>query len=416
MIRYDKEAIEKAPTVVVICRDIGNYHAARFAASCRVIPSLTVIETCSQSEYREFKATGASPFKKVTLYQSRQDYQAAFRSGELWRKLQMSLASLSPDVVAVSGWATAESFAAIDWARVNGRGLVVLSESQSSDAERSAFRELLKRRVVQQFDAALVGGQSHAKYIYELGLRANTAFLGYDVVDNDYFSRHADEARLRSSELRQELGLPGRYILASGRFVPKKNLPTMVHAYAEATASVVDSPDLVVIGDGPERAAVEAAIRASNVSKKVHLIGFRSYEVLPALYGLAEAFIHVSTSEQWGLVVNEACASGVPIILSKACGSAPELLADGHNGYLVDPNSIRSIAEAVRRISLMPAAERAIFGNAGRRLIAHWGPDRFASGLLAACSVAKSCRPRRYAYSDRLLVRLIATRSIESVM
>jgi 1,2-diacylglycerol 3-alpha-glucosyltransferase len=59
--------------------------------------------------------------------------------------------------------------------------------------------------------------------------------------------------------------------------------------------------------------------------------------------GLASAFIQASTTEQWGLVVNEAMASGLPVLVSERCGCAPDLVKNGVNGYTFDPYDIKEI-------------------------------------------------------------------------
>ncbi len=111
----------------------------------------------------------------------------------------------------------------------------------------------MKRRIVDLFSAALVGGQRHVEYLAELGMPRERIFTGYDVVDNHYFRQKAEEIRSQRSpppptslrqgyggsrgyggqEVRKKYGLPENYFLASARFIEKKNLPTLIQAYAE---------------------------------------------------------------------------------------------------------------------------------------------------------------------------------------
>ena len=91
--------------------------------------------------------------------------------------------------------------------------------------------------------AALVGGQRHVEYLVELGMPRERVFTGYDVVDNHYFHQKAQEVRSQRSsasakatadrEVRQKYALPENYFLASARFIEKKNLSTLIEAYAE---------------------------------------------------------------------------------------------------------------------------------------------------------------------------------------
>src|SRR5207249_7810560 len=97
--------------------------------------------------------------------------------------------------------------------------------------------------IVGFYSAALVGGQRHVDYLVELGMPVDRIFTGYDVVENNYFARRSLEIRnshLRRGyggqaafEIRKQYGLPENYFLASARFIEKKNLPTLIRAYAE---------------------------------------------------------------------------------------------------------------------------------------------------------------------------------------
>src|SRR6185437_13984414 len=95
---------------------------------------------------------------------------------------------------------------------------------------RTWWKEAMKRRMVDLFSAALVGGQPHVEYLVELGMPRKRVFIGYDVVDNDYFGRHTAEIRNSRFEIRSKCSLPENYFLASARFIEKKNLPTLIQA------------------------------------------------------------------------------------------------------------------------------------------------------------------------------------------
>ena len=139
--------------------------------------------------------------------------------------------------------------------------------------------------------------------------------------------------------LRQRLGLPERYFLASARFIEKKNLSGLLHAYAAYRRATPDDPwSLVVLGDGELRPELERLRGELGLDDVVSFPGYRSYQELPAYYGLASCFVHASTTEQWGLVVNEAMAAGLPVLVSNRCGCAANLVQEdgvqeGGNGF-----------------------------------------------------------------------------------
>ena len=250
-----------------------------------------------------------------------------------------ALEQTNPDVVAVNGWNNFGSLIAANCCVRRGIPMVVMSESSRQDEPRTWWKEAIKRRIVGLYSAALVGGQRHVEYLVELGMPRERIFTGYDVVDNDYFrGKRRKRSRSQRSKVRQKYALPENYFLASARFIEKKNLPKLIQAYAEyrrrsevgsEKSEVSNSKvpwDLVVLGDGPLRRNSDVSTLNSDLNEHVHLPGFKPYDELPVYYALANAFVHASTTEQWGLVVNEAIASGLPVIVSDRCGCAPELV------------------------------------------------------------------------------------------
>jgi 1,2-diacylglycerol 3-alpha-glucosyltransferase len=172
---------------------------------------------------------------------------------------------------------------------------------------------------------------------------------------------------------------------------------------------------LVILGDGPERTAVENAIQLCGVEPVVHLPGFRGYEHIPAFYGLSEAFVHVSASEQWGLVINEAMASGVPVIASRPCGAARTVIQDGVSGLLTGTD-VSSISDALVRLFGMTQEQRSSIGHSGATAIKDWGPERFGSGMRAAVDSAQKA-PRRGSIPiwDRPILNRLQRKVIDTV-
>jgi glycosyltransferase involved in cell wall biosynthesis len=373
-----------------------------------------VYSLVNSADFREFLSTDTAARDAVRMFEGQEEYVRAVRSGALWKKIHAELASFSPAVVVVAGWSFPESLAAISWARSSGARAVVMSESQLHDAPRSALREALKRRVVSACDAALVGAQSHADYAVRLGIPRAGAVLGYDAVDNEHFSAGADAARAEPGAGRSMHGLPERYLLACGRFMAKKNFHGLIDAFARAIGRNDTGHHLVILGDGQERSRLEEAARNSGLASRIHMPGFRSYDVLPAFYGLADGFAHVATSEQWGLVVNEAAAAGLPLVVSRPTGAAA-LVHEGRNGFLVDPHEADHLAQALGRLMASSREARDEMGAQSRHIVAEWGPQRFARGLRQACEYALARPPRRLGMGDRAILRAMSRMWISTV-
>jgi glycosyltransferase involved in cell wall biosynthesis len=298
--------------------------------------------------------------------------------------------------------------------------MVVMSESSRQDEPRTWWREGIKRHIVGLYSAALVGGQRHVEYLAELGMPGERVFTGYDVVDNDYFRQKAEEVRSRRSEVRQKYALPENYFLASARFVEKKNLPKLIQTYGEyrrrssafakATADkeiAAKVPwDLMVLGDGPLRETLNSQLSTLNLNEHVHLPGFEPYDELPVYYALANAFVHASTTEQWGLVVNEAIASGLPVIVSDRCGCAPELV--NGNGFTFDPTNEHELTTRLLEMASLSDQERKQLGDNSYRIAANFAPERFGEGLERAASVAMGVPQKRFGVMDRALLLVTA--------
>lgn len=380
--------------LAILTRQIGHYHDARYRGAAAAIDRVTVISTANQGGFAEFLAADTGAYAVEKLFPDRAAYDAGVASGALRTRLEETLARLSPDVIAISGWSNPESMIAIRWARERGVRLVMMSETQGDDAARFFLREAVKKRIVSACDAALVGGPPQAAYIRQLGIPESRVFMGYNAVDNAHFAAGALEARSKAEALRKEHGLPDRYILASCRFIAKKNLPNLVSAYADVVGQRDKTlPDLLILGDGDTRAEIEHAARAGGVEAHVHLPGYRGYEVLPALYALADLFVHVSTVEQWGLVINEAMASGTPVLASEPCGATRSLILDGENGIVVAPTR-EGIAHGLSRFFALSEEQREAMADAAASTIAGWGPDRFGSGMKSAAEAALAAPAR----------------------
>ena len=446
------EIVKTEPRVAVLFQRFGPYHHARLNAAGRLMP-VWGLEACAMEDtYAWARVEGAAAFTKVTLTErsSGDRHWKQKLQHELWH----SLDEIKPHVVVVPGWSSAEALSALRWCGKTVTPPVVMSESTAWDERRVAWKEWIKGRLVKLNSAGLAGGVPQGDYLAQLGLPREHVFSGYDVVDNDYFATRAAEARSQELVVRGQksevkishlptLHLPSSpFFLASARFVEKKNLSRLIEAYAryrelaekaeiERQKTEIGSqepgdgrwkmgderwkpearptPDiwsLVLLGDGPLRSSIFDLRSSLGLDACVHLPGFKQYEELPLYFGLAGAFVHASTTEQWGLVVNEAMASGLPVLVSNRCGCARDLVQEGVNGFQFDPCNVEQLAQLMLRVSdsRFPVSD---FGAASRRIISAWGPERFANGLRDAVTIAlKNPRPRPGAL-DWLLLRLI---------
>lgn len=372
--------------IAVLFDMLGPYHLARLEA-LGASKDVVAVEIAARSGVYGWEPIDATTsFGRETLFDV--DDSSRLDEGRIGRAIWSTLDRHRPEVVFIPGWSARAALASLRWCLARRRPSVVMSETTRWDHPRVAWREAVKRALARLFSAGLVGGAPHRDYLAELGMPAKAIALGYDVVDNRYFAEGASAARARGDALRVRLGLPPHYFLASARFVPIKNLLGLLEAFARFRSARPDSSTaLVLLGDGGERAALEARRDALGLDGVVLTPGFKQYGELPAFYGLADAFVHISRVEPWGLVVNEAMAAGLPIVVSRQCGCASTLVHDGENGFCASFDALDEIAARLAQLD-DDAALRARMGARSREIIADWGPARFAAGAVEAARVA----------------------------
>jgi glycosyltransferase involved in cell wall biosynthesis len=386
--------------VSVCFTNFGPYHVARLRALAEALRPrggrLVAYEVAAaERTYPWAVARGEEPFDWVTLFPGR--VLETVPRGECAAAMARALERDRPDFVGVVGYARPESTAALAWAARARRPAILLSESQRLDHARVWWKEAVKRGRVRRCAAGLVGGPRHRAYLADLGLPAERVALGYNAVDNAYFAARAAAERQAPDARR---GLPARpYFLAVNRFVPEKNLPRLVRAFARYRREARDRApwDLVLCGDGPGASEVHDAIAAAGMPEAIHCPGFLQADALPRWYAFAGAFVHPSLLEPWGLVVNEAAACGLPLLVSERAGCAETLVPeDGPaTGRRFDPADEDVLAASLTWMAGLPDAERGRLGRRAAAVVAEWGPERFARGMLEALEIAARPSPRR---------------------
>lgn len=390
------------PDIAVLFHRLGPYHHARLKA-LSAVSDLAVVEFSAVDNTYGWNLV--DPSEEYSVAQLFADADIDVKPVDLIEsRINEALANSGADVVAIPGWSSPAALAALAWCCITQTPAVLMSASAEHDEQRRSWKEWFKSRVARLYAAAIVGGRPHADYANVLGIPRERIFTGYDVVDNAYFQERSDAARQDAAALRQAHGLPDRYFLASNRFIEKKNLPRLVDAYAAYLRQAGESAwSLVLLGDGPLMPAIRSQVQRLGLVGHVHFPGFKQYDELPVYYGLASAFIQASTSEQWGLVVNEAMASGLPVLVSERCGCAPDLVRQGVNGFTFDPYDIDGLAALMLRIS-GGECDLAALGQESRSVVSGFSPRTFAENMLKAAEAALAAPRPRIGWFDRALL------------
>ncbi len=299
------------------------------------------------------------------------------------RGLWAALNRVSPQVIICGGYNYAASWEALLWARRRGVRFVLWSESNGEDARRGwAWVESLKAYFLRHCDGFVVPGKASFEYLRSLGSPEASISTAPNAVDNSLFAAQAENARAHATQFREKLKLPARFILFVGRLVPEKGVFDLLEAYAKLESGLRSEVGLVFAGDGVSRE--ELAQRAKRISPgMVCFPGFAQREDLAGLYALAEALVLPTHSDPWGLVVNEAMACGLPIIVSSVAGCSADLVEDGWNGYVVPPRDSEKLSVAVDSLARQPELKPRMSARSSER-IRNYSPQACADGLAAA--------------------------------
>ncbi len=376
---------------------MGPYHLARLKAAYEYFKErgikMIAIETAGSkgSLVKEVKRH-ETPYECVRLFPNRVFEDISPR--EMDHAVRLTLYRIDPDAVATNSYFLPDTRSALRWCRRNRRVAVTMIDSKEDDAIRKPWRERLKSIIVRQYDAALVAGAPHRSYMKKMGIPETNIFDGLDVVDNEFFAARAAEARANPEAFKHLPALldEGDYFLASNRFIPRKNLELLLSAYASYRKRAEKPWRLVMLGDGRLREALERQVEGEGI-EGVSFVGMKTIDEVAAYYAYAGAFVHTALVDQWGLVVNEAMATGLPVIVSSGSGCSMDLVDPPKNGYVFESTDEDALVEAMLRIS---AAEtnRAAMREESLRIIAKWAPDRFASGLFKAVESGFQSNPR----------------------
>lgn len=186
----------------------------------------------------------------------------------------------------------------------------------------------------------------------------------YSVVDNNYFKQ----------KIKRKSPIPT--LLCIARFSEEKNLKTLLKCFNNSKISTFFQ--LKLVGGGPQK---EELLKIADGNQKILFEDWITYKDLPKVYQEAHVFILPSLFEPWGLVVNEAMASGLPIVISNQCGCLPDLLRFG-NGFNFNGDNENELVAILDKISEIPLQKLELMGRVSSEIIDDFSPEIWAQNLI----------------------------------
>lgn len=370
--------------IVALHTDFRIYWPARLSALSEALhrrgDSFDVVEIAGKGSHYAFaEDTQAQGLKWHILFPEAKPEELSGK--DIKPKLFALLNNLKPDVIIAGAIAFPSGALAVRWGQKTGCRVVVFDDSKIEAVKRSSIVNYIKRTVYNGVDAMFYPAEDWIPTGAFWGFKLDEMFFGVDVVDNEFWAK--------PKPLTPDLG---NYFVAIGRQIPKKNYYAIAEAYKiyVETIGLDEAYNLVLIGDGPEHTRIAKFIEKSGLNEKVRLLPFLSQSELPAIYQHAKALSSSSSSETWGLVINEAMAGGCPIFASYECGASNVLVHDNINGYKFHYDDIQKQAEYMIKFHRLSDDQQSRMREASRRIISEWGLSRFTMGAIESIDYVTS--------------------------
>ncbi|HYD97608.1 MAG TPA: glycosyltransferase family 4 protein [Noviherbaspirillum sp.] len=286
----------------------------------------------------------------------------------------LALRRFAPDVIVNDGLNPTQLYA-FGYAWMRGIPHVPLTDGTLQSESRLTRAHRMVRRIVYSRSAAFLSASMGGQHLFEsYGVAPERCFKSYLCIDNEAYQRTPDSDSPRFD-----------FIFCS-RIVPEKG-PMFALEVARATARRLNRKVRILFaGSGDDEARVrEAAARMAD-TVDAHFHGFAMQKELPGLYRSARIFLFPTHADVWGVVTNEACAAGLPVIVSPHAGVAGELVINGENGFVC---TLEADLWAEHAAALLSRQE--MWENFSRRSVAivkKYTFDNAAQGVVDACRCA----------------------------
>jgi glycosyltransferase involved in cell wall biosynthesis len=246
----------------------------------------------------------------------------------------------------------------------------------------AAFRLCLRNL----FDFAFVAGPRQAVFAHHLGFQVSRIIEGHYSCDESAFRWNPCHSHSNSS------------FLFAGRLVEEKGIDVLAGAWARFCEEHQSSPwRLTIAGTGPQLAVLRGLPR-------LDLLGFVQPAELPAVMRKAAALVLPSRFEPWGIVVHEAATSGLPLIVSNRCGATDYFLCPGLNGYLISPDSIDALLDALNKFVKLSPSDRLSMAQRSCLLARRRSPTTWAASVAQVLTQAYQVRVQNVENAGRLKV------------
>ena len=268
-----------------------------------------------------------------------------------------------PDIVVVPGWYIGPYRRLLSNPSLAGAKMIMAMDTPRKYTWRQWFGRYQFRQYLRRISCLVVAGERSWQLARYLGVPENKILRGVYGIDYAAFAP-AYQRRMESPD-----GWPRRFLFM-GRYAPEKGLTSLLNAYQLYRDSVSEPWTLSCCGKGPLSSLLHGA---TGVEDR----GFIQPADQPAVWAEHGALILPSRYEPWGQVIVEACASGLPVICTEACGASVELVRSSFNGTVVPTDDTGALSRAMIKLHSR-ASELPEMGRRSQVFAAAYGADVWA--------------------------------------
>jgi glycosyltransferase involved in cell wall biosynthesis len=276
-----------------------------------------------------------------------------------------------PTAVVLGGWESPAYWQALAWCKSHRVPAVGFYESTlHTNRFTTGPIALARRKFVTSLQAVVVPGPAARDAVLHMGVPPDAVFMGFNAVD--VAGIHEATSALRTPRADGTHSRSHRFLYV-GRLIELKNVESLLEAFA-----MVSGPHdtLTIVGKGPNESRLRATAARLGLTDRVRFGGLVPYGELPSIFAAHDTLVLPSKNEVWGLVVNEALAAGLHVVVSDACGVASSV--SGMEGVFVSRTDPASLAERMAKSRIQWS------GPIGSPVILRETPERFADVFLAA--------------------------------
>lgn len=248
----------------------------------------------------------------------------------------------------------------------------------------------LAKFIVKHAEACIAYGTRAREYLISLAASPEKVFIAYNTVDTDFFMQRCSQLKSKKDELKNKMGIKNKItVLYIGQLIERKNVKYLLKAYSK----LKDGLDvaLLIVGDGDQKNELKDLCIKDNIND-VFFVAFKQKEELPQYYAMSDLFVLPSVQEVWGLVLNEAMASGLPVITTNKVGASVDLIKNGENGYVVEPSNTEQLYEAMKKILSDPKIRESMGKRSQEIIEEHFTPEHSAKGFILAVNMLKGVK------------------------